>query len=333
MCRAIPITVLFVALSTACAARDGKRRDAAPEPPATLTHYVTGEDADADVTPSGGLLLMGGGTDVDAAFEWASQRAAGGDVVILRTSGADGYNDYLFDDIGGFDSVETLLVTSTALASDEYVRWRVEHAEVIFLAGGDQWTYLDAWRDTPLEDALHTAFARGAVLGGTSAGLAVLGELVFSAENGTVTSPEALADPFDPLVALDGGFLALDSLTGVVTDSHFGARDRLGRLISFVARAETGGLLDDPLGVGVDEETALVIDASGAAEVLGNGNVYLVTLGAGSLHCVPGDPLAATADVVKLVPGATATFPGGSAAVAPYAVVASNGALEPASPY
>lgn len=315
-----------------CAARE-EGRHAAPEPPDTLTHYLDGEAADADVTPEGGLILMGGSTDVDAAFEWASARAAGGDVVVLRTTGSDGYNLYLLNDIGGFDSVESMLVTSRALAEAPYVAWRVEQAEVIFLAGGDQWTYVENWKDTPLEDAIHVAVAHGAILGGTSAGLAVLGELVFSAENGSVTSAEALADPYDSLVTLDTGFLALPLLGGVVTDSHFGARDRMGRLIAFVARAATDGTSPNPIGIGVNEETALVIDASGAGSVLGIGNVYVVTAAAAPAHCVAGDPLVYAVDVQRLEPGDTASFPGAASASVAYAVLASNGALQPASPY
>ncbi len=61
---------------------------------------------------------MGGGAEVDAAFTRAAQRAPQGDVLVLRASGADGYQDYLFTEIGGFDSVETLLVDRRALAED-----------------------------------------------------------------------------------------------------------------------------------------------------------------------------------------------------------------------
>lgn len=328
----LPAVLLLIA-AAGCASRGDPRKNTGPKPPASLVHYVTGDDRDVESAPGGGLILMGGGTDVDAAFEWASARAASGDVVILRTTGADGYNDYLFSDIGGFDSVETMLVTTRMLADDEYVAWRVAHAELIFLAGGEQWTYLDNWKGTALETAIQEALARGAILGGTSAGLAVMGEMAFSAENGTVVSAEALADPYDALVALDTGFLAIPALANVVTDSHFGARDRMGRLIAFVARAATDSLLADPAGLGVDEETALVIAADGEGEVLGAGNVYVVRLPAAPDHCVAGDPLAAAAEVRRLVPGATAAFPGADTAASPYVVVASNGSLQPADPY
>ena len=99
-----------------------------PIPPASLVRYLTGPDADAVVTPTGpGLILMGGGTEPDEAFVWWNTLHGGGDVVVLRTSGSDGYNDYLFSDIGGVDSVETLIVDSRALASHPYVAWRIEH--------------------------------------------------------------------------------------------------------------------------------------------------------------------------------------------------------------
>ena len=70
-------------------------------------HYLTGSAADVTVAaparPS--AVLMGGGTDVDAAFAWMIARAGGGDFVVLRATGADGYNAYLFE-MGGLDSVE-----------------------------------------------------------------------------------------------------------------------------------------------------------------------------------------------------------------------------------
>src|SRR6476469_3276226 len=93
-----------------------------------------------------------------------SDRIGGGDIVVLRASGADGYNDYLYTEIGGVDSVETLLVTSTELADSAYVSFAITHAEGIFLAGGDQASYLAAWKGTGVETALMAAWARGAAI-------------------------------------------------------------------------------------------------------------------------------------------------------------------------
>ena len=305
-----------------------------PEPPAGLSRWLVGDPADTIATPAGGVILMGGGPDVDAAFAWQRDRIGGGDVVVLRASGADGYNDYLFDEIGGVDSVETLIVDTRALAAEPYVRWVLDHAEAIFLAGGDQAVYLAAWKDGPVEDALASAAARGAVLGGTSAGCAVLGEIVYGARNGSVYSDEALADPYDARVTLERGFLALPALAGVVTDTHFAARDRMGRLLTFVARAWTDGLAARPVGLGIDEGTALVVDASGAATVLGAGAVYAIVPVAAPATCASGQPLVWSGVALHaLRAGATVALPGATTSVTATSLSASGGTLSPADPY
>jgi len=319
---------------------DAARDDAAPpdaappEPPPGLTRWVAGDPADLIATPEAGLILMGGGTDVDAAFTWQRDRIDGGDVVVLRASGADGYNDYLFSEIGGVDSVETLLVDTATLAAEPYVGWTLDHAEAIFLAGGDQAVYVAAWGGTPVEDALAAAWARGAVLGGTSAGCAVLGEIIYTASNGSVYSDEALADPYNEYVTLERAFVPAPPLVAVVTDTHFGARDRMGRLVAFLARAIADGWATRPVGLGVDEATALVIDAAGTGTVLGSGAVYAVTPTAPPTTCAPGAPLAwVDVPVHELRDGDTIALPSATTSVAPTLVSAGAGALDPADPY
>lgn len=304
-------------------------RDMAPEPPAALTRYLTGEAADAAVTPDGpGFILMGGGPDVDAAFAWWRPRIAGGDVVVLRASGEDGYNPYLYTDIGGADSVETLLVTSRELADDPYVARQVERAEGIFIAGGDQARYLELWGQTALSDALARAHQRGAIIGGTSAGCAILGQFVFSAERGTIYSDEALVDPYDDHLTLARDFVAFEVLGGVITDTHFYERDRMGRLVTFLARLRQDGLSDSPLGLGIDEATALVIDASGQATVLGEGYVYAVEAEPAPSMCRAGAPLEyADVPYARLGDGDTFSLPGREGLVLDRALGASGGEL------
>lgn len=306
-----------------------------PLAPAELVHYVTGSDADAAVTPAGpALVLMGGGTDVDAAFSWWGTYVAGGDVVVLRTSGADGYNDYLFSDFDAVDSVETLLVTSAALANDPYVAWRVRHAEGVFMAGGDQAAYLTFWKDTALEDALSDAWDRGAVIGGTSAGCAVLGAFVFAAYNDTVYSDEALDDPYNRYMQLDRDFLALPPLARVVTDTHFRERDRFGRLIGFVARVVQDGWSPNPIGIGVDEATALLVDPAGIGEVVGDGSVYVVHANGAPQQCQANATLEyAALSYHALVAGDTVTLPMGTSSAPSAVISASGGVTSPADPY
>ncbi|HEU4411339.1 MAG TPA: cyanophycinase [Polyangiaceae bacterium] len=335
---------VFFALNAGCAG-DGPPPGAAAdvalglggkadEKPPGLVSYLVGNPADANVTPGGpGLILMGGGPDVDAAFAWWRPKLNGGDVVVLRTSGAGGYNDYLYHDIGGCDSVETLLVTTPALANTDYVAARLAGAEGIFLAGGDQATYLAAWKGTRVERALREAWGRGAVVGGTSAGCAVLGEFAFSAEHGTVFSPEALADPFDVHVTLELDFLHYPPLRNVITDSHFAQRDRMGRLAAFAARLHDAGAAT-VRGVGVDERTALLVEADGLATVVGQNHVYLLDAVDGPEVCEPGVPLTfAGLSLTALGAGDTVRLPAGTASEAATQLDVTAGQLHPADPY
>lgn len=240
--------------------------------------YRSGSAADAlPPQPAGNLLvLMGGGIDVDDAFRAMIAKARGGhaggvDVVILRTSGADGYNPYLMA-MGGVDSVESIVLKTRAGASAPEVLDLVNRADVIFLAGGDQSTYIAMWAGTPLETAMKAAVARRVPFGGTSAGLAVLGQFDYSGANQSVSSAEALANPYDRNVTLDRSFLnALPLMAGVITDAHLVARDRMGRLVTFLARLSADGWAgwQSLRGIGVDEQTAVVVDGD-MATVMGN---------------------------------------------------------------
>jgi cyanophycinase len=307
---------------------------APPLPPADLMHWITGDPADKVTASHAGLILMGGGTDVDAAFAWQRDRIGGGDVVVLRASGADGYNDYLFSEIGGIDSVETMLVDTRALALEPYVKWQLDHAEAIFLAGGDQAVYVAAWDNTPVADSLAAAWARGAVIGGTSAGCAFLAGYVYAASAGSVLSSEALANPYDARVTLVRDVVALPPLAHVVTDTHFGARDRMGRLLAFTARTIADGWTTQPLGIGVDERTALLVDDTGMGTVVGTGTVYVLAPQQAPTQCASGQPLAWTdVPLYPLRAADTIALPAGTTSVAPRMLSAANGALTPGNPY
>lgn len=238
-------------------------------------YYVTGNSADVSRVTSAGLLLMGGGTDVDAAFQWLIGKAGGGDIVVIRASGTDAYNPYIYD-LGTVDSVETLIIKTRTAASDSFVVNKIRNAEAVFIAGGDQANYVNFWKDTPVEDAIQAVVAKNAPLGGTSAGLAIMGQFLFSAQSGTVTSSEALANPYNRRVALDRDFLTLPNMNAVITDSHFVTRDRLGRLVTFLARLVQDGWTPQARGIGIDEQTALLVEPDGAASLRGSGAVYFL---------------------------------------------------------
>ncbi len=296
--------------------------DPRPAKPSSLQNWITGNPADSGRQPQGGpgLLLMGGGTDVDQAFvQRAYPIANGGDVVVLRTTGSNGYNDYLYNLASGAlkpDSVETLLVDTRAKADSDYVEWVVRNAELIFIAGGDQSTYVNAWQDTRLEAAIRAAHARGAVIGGTSAGMAVQGRYLYDPDNVTAaTSAEAVANPYRSSMLFSQELLGLPPLQHVVTDSHFRQRDRMGRLLAFMARLRQDGTAGRITGVGIDEATALFINRDGVGVVDGSGAAYVIEERSDTsrTQVVPGQPLVyRNLQRIRLLSGNRYDFSGGS---------------------
>jgi cyanophycinase len=265
---------------------------------AEITRYITGNAADVNPALHGPVLdLGGGGGDVDEAFQWMFDQVRGCtdcdtklDVVILRSSGADGYNQYLFE-MKGVDSVETLVITDLENSNKPEVEQTVRNAEVVFFAGGDQCNYVKYFRGTVVESAVESVYAKGGGIGGTSAGCAIQGEYSFDACTDTVLSAQALADPYDKRVSLTKDFFLWKYMEGTITDQHFVERDRMGRLLVFLARLIQDGVTDAVLSVAVDAKTSVVIDQNGIATVLGAGPAYFILADHPPEICKPQTPL------------------------------------------
>jgi cyanophycinase len=221
------------------------------------------------------LVLMGGGPDVDAAFQWMIRKGGGGNFVILRARGTDAYNPYVYA-MGGVTSVETIIISSREAASDPFVLARIRGADALFIAGGDQSDYVNLWKGTPVQTAIEALASRNVPIGGTSAGLSVMSKFAFSALSGSITSDAALANPFDRAITLERNFLTLPDMGGLIADPHLDARDRMGRLITFMARIVNDGWSGSVHGLGVDVETALLVEG-GTATRVGSGAVYFLS--------------------------------------------------------
>jgi len=234
------------------------------------SYFRAGAASDVVTKGSGGCVLMGGSTDVAEAFAWMIERSGNGDFLVLRATGTDAYNPFVMKQ-GPAHSAATLIVRTREAAADPFVVDKVRRAEAIFLAGGDQWNYIRLWKDTPLAAALQGRIDAGAPVGGTSAGLAVLGQHYFSAEFDTITSAEAEADPASKKITLGRDFLRVPHLDDVITDSHFSERQREGRLAVFVRKIGGPGIL----GLGIDEKTAVLLDPEGRGRVVGKGAAHV----------------------------------------------------------
>ncbi len=282
--------------------------DAAPG----YQHFVVGNPADVATPSSGLLVLQGGGTDVDENFRRMGARSGGGDFVAIRVSGTDAYNQYIYD-LCSCDSVATIVFKNRNAAFNQFVIDTIRNAEALFIAGGDQSRYVQFWKNTPVEDAIHHVAAKPAPVGGTSAGMAVMSEFVYSAmSNSSLTSEEGLADPFHRDLTLDRDFVVLPKMGGLITDQHVQERDRMGRTVAFLARLVRDGWTTDGKAVAADRETALHVNpADGRAEVLATPThptpfVYFLRAPGPPEVCQPETPLTyRNMAVYRIGPGAS----------------------------
>ncbi len=165
-----------------------------------------------------------------------------------------------FGELGAQDFAVLPLSDRDSAFSDS-LRQDILQADGIFMSGGDQSRLMAAIWETPVLGAIHQAFHfRGACIGGTSAGAAVMSRHMIS-------QGPALLRPRKDAIDTDIG---LGLLPAAVVDQHFSERRRLARLLSALAQRP------DLLGVGIDEDTALVVERGVAIEVIGKGVVTLV---------------------------------------------------------
>jgi cyanophycinase-like exopeptidase len=174
---------------------------AAQKPPAYAYYEIGDVAAPTPAATRQAMMLMGGGEWPRDAFRWFTERAGHGHIVVLRASGAGDAGEEIYRDVGGVLSVQTIVFSDRAAASDPQVLDILRKADGIFLAGGDQANYVRFWKDTPVAQMLNAHVRKGRPIAGTSAGLAILGGTAYGAmDGGSIDSPTALADPAGPAV-------------------------------------------------------------------------------------------------------------------------------------
>ncbi|MBC7188494.1 MAG: cyanophycinase [Calditrichaeota bacterium] len=245
----------------------------------------------------GSLLLMGGGDDrrtwADPVFRWFVQQADSGKIINIDVDETAASYASTFKAWGAAASSHPLQIATRASANDSATYRELVSASGIFIEGGDQWDYVSTWKGTLVEKAIEEVFARGGAIGGTSAGLAVLGEVVFDAAYGTAYPEYAAYNPYYARIHFTDDFL--DILSGVLTDSHFQTRARLGRLVPMLARRIQDYAQPDLMGIGVDESTALCVNPDLTAVAYGVGSVTILYRSENSrIVCEPNRPVTFT---------------------------------------
>src|SRR5271155_4533139 len=259
-------------------------------------YFRLGNAADLQTKPAAGIAMMGGGSDLDEAFRWLCQKGNGGDFLVLRATGDDDYNSYV-NGLCKLNSVATLIIPDRRAALDPAVAEIIRRAEVVFISGGDQANYIRGWKGTPVEGAINADIAAGKPIGGTSAGLAVLGEFAYGAlgdkpDDNDLASAQVLANPYFDRVTVIRGFLTVPRLRNLLTDSHFAKRDRMGRTLGFLARIMQDGWSKSPHDFAIDEKSAVLVESDGKGTVVGSGKgAYFLRPTQKPKVCAKGEPL------------------------------------------
>lgn len=223
--------------------------------------------------PSGSLLIVGGG-DTPMAVQERFVELAGGSgtarvaVFPMASTEFDEEAGEVIADLRKLGvEAELLLFTDEELEGDAVAQRLADYSGYWFI-GGDQSRLADALRETPVLEVLHQRYMDGAVIGGTSAGASVMSSIMLT---GRLKVPDDAEEAEMQNIArgvMDMS-IGFGFIKGAIVDQHFMGRARYNRLISAV--------LDHPLmlGVGIDEETALLVRPDGLWEVLGNNYVKI----------------------------------------------------------
>ena len=267
---AAPVTSPANTLSAEAASKAHDYRDK------NFDYFVVGDPARPRATHTEfALALMGGGGRADAAYASIARHAGDGHIVILRAVSDDtfdpedgNYGQLYATAWGPVVSAETFVFHHREASFDPRVVAALRAADGIFLAGGDQGNYIRYWKGTPVQEALNAHVLANRPIGGSSAGLAILGHYSYTClDSISMESKVALADPYDSGITLETNFLHLRWLEHVLTDTHFSKRSRLGRLIVFLARIGKERPGANPIGIGIDENSAVLVGADGIGRV------------------------------------------------------------------
>jgi cyanophycinase len=253
--------------------------------------WVVAEGGGLGSTPENRAAIM-------ARIVELARKAAGNEkprVIILGATRLEEVDERRAELIAAGAEAENLDTPDDVDPHDPAIVAKVAAAHAIFMRGGDQSRYVLRWRGGALEGAIRSVFEKGGVVGGTSAGCAVLGEWTYDSNKGSLSATEALADGRHEELTLTHGFFGF--VPGVLFDTHFTERGRVARLAVMLGEvrerreaARTASNSDpdsddaqDVLGIGVDPETAVIVGPDGVAEVFGIHSATLLRLGPTSI--------------------------------------------------
>lgn len=217
----------------------------------------------------GNLIIIGGAEDKKGEKtilkEVCGRLDKEKDILVIATIASqlpeelgDEYKN-IFKDLG-VKNLEILNIKNRKNACDENNIKIINNASLIFFTGGDQLRITSLIGGTPLYVSMKEVYKKGCIFVGTSAGASVMSDTMI------VTGPNEESPRKCTLKMAPG----LGLIKGVIVDQHFAQRGRIGRLLV--------GIAENPqsLGIGIDEDTAIEVNAKGKFKVIGSGAVYII---------------------------------------------------------
>ncbi len=278
------LLIFWIVAATGCSAAQQSAAPA-PRPDATRGH----------------LLIVGGGPRpaeiMERFIDLAGGRGQARIIVLPMASGAAAeVGPAQAEELRGLGAEAIALNLPRTEANAGTIVRLFQNVTGIWFSGGDQNRLTAAIRGTRVDSAIHARYRQGAVIGGTSAGAAVMSRIMITGDErrpGGSRPPRdtASAEPFLIIardnVVVDEGF---GLLPGAIVDQHFVRRRRHNRLLSLVLEHP------DQIGVGIDEETALQVNPDGRWTVVGLSTVVVYDA-RGARVTPPAGPVLGAAEV------------------------------------
>jgi cyanophycinase len=214
------------------------------------------------------LIIIGGHEDKEGdklILREVARRVGRGKLVICTTAGKEPgqvFDEYerIFRNLG-VKHIWHLNISSRDEGRDEQKFRILEGAAGVFFTGGDQLMITSQMGDTPCYELIQQLYKDGGMIAGTSAGASIMCETMMVAGNG------AQSHRLDETIQMAPGF---GFINGVIIDQHFAERGRVGRLLGVTAQNPRN------IGIGIDEDTAIVVEGDRQFYVLGTGAVYVI---------------------------------------------------------
>lgn len=261
---------------------------------------------------NGKVVLIGGGMERSQTaswnyqlFSWIVNNAVNKRIAVIGTSAGDGWLEQNFVNTWGAVYSKEFVITSST-ADNQVLYDSLITYNAVYLRGGDQYYYYTWFKNTKTQQAIEYIYQNGGVIAGTSAGLHVLTDVIFTDDTGYgLISPEAIENPTHQYITLHNDFLGF--VPGVYGDSHFAERGRFGRLVGIMANY-LFTQSEFIAGIGVDDLTAIAIDENNIGTVYGTGcvNIYIASDSTFSRNpALTGKLLADKIRVMQLLKGTT----------------------------